>query len=145
MKLHCLEEIVKSEWKLRSSDCFGGGLRTPPGRSRRCFYLILQKKKIPWKWYTWELLFVNNQFNKKILQTDTFYNFIHLSFRISRSMSLFPGCPTRQDLKRPPAQEKVFWRSGNFRKKKWLRKVSWEHFDFYEKVQRHLLIWSILG
>ena len=44
-KLHSLEEIVNSEWKLRSSDCFGGGLRTPPGRSRRCVFLILQKKK----------------------------------------------------------------------------------------------------
>ena len=44
-KLHSLEQIDKSEWKLRSSDCFGGGLRTPPGRSRRCLFLILQKKK----------------------------------------------------------------------------------------------------
>ena len=37
-ELQSLEQVVNSEWKLRSSDCFGGGLRTPPGRSRRFFF-----------------------------------------------------------------------------------------------------------
>ena len=97
-KLHSLEQIDKSEWKLRSSDCFGGGLRTPPGRSRRCFFLILQKKKYLENGTLENSFLLTINLTTKNLQNDTCYTFIYLSFRISCSMSLFQRCKKLQML-----------------------------------------------